>query len=51
MLGLVIADNQWLLFNGDLRHMVNGVELRRYDNRITIVGADLVEIELEKYME
>ena len=33
------------------RHMVNGVELRRYDNRITIVGADLVEIELEKYME
>ena len=30
--------------------VVNGVEVRRYDNRINIVGADLAEIELEKYM-
>ena len=33
------------------RQMRDGMELRRYDNRITIVGADLEEIELEKYMK
>ena len=33
------------------RQVVNGIEQRRYDNRVTIVGADLMEIDLEKYVK
>ena len=33
------------------RQMVDGVELRRYDNRVSIVGADLAEVDLEKYIK
>ena len=31
------------------RQVVNGIEHRRYDNRVTIIGADLAEIDLDKY--
>ena len=30
--------------------MANGIEMRRYDNRVTIVGADLAEVDLERYL-
>ena len=32
------------------KQIKNGNEIRKYNNRVTIVGADLAEIELEKYI-
>lgn len=42
---LQLASNRYSL------QKLNGVEQRRYDNRVTIVGADLAEIDLELYMK
>ncbi len=33
------------------KQMVNGRELRKYNNRITIIEADLAEVNLEEYLE
>lgn len=38
-----------LMPNRYSRQVVNGIEHRRYDNRVTIIGADLAEIDLDKY--
>lgn len=39
-----------LMPNRYSRQVIEGIEQRRYDNRVTIIGADLAEIELEKYI-
>ena len=33
------------------RQILNGIEERHYANRVTIVGADLTEVELAKFFQ